>query len=70
MKIYFATQAEAQTAADAAHQYLIDSDRGYSTSVAEGKTVAWGIPIEEDDRWFIWIDPRLYELFGVEVEQM
>ena len=69
MKHYCPDQAAAQAAADTAHQHLIDTDSGYAQSVEDGKTVCWCVPAEDDQGWFIWIEPRLYSLFGIVVAE-
>ena len=68
MKIYFTTQAEAQAAANAAHEYLIANDAAYSDSVKAGQTTCWDTPVKDDQGWGIIIEERVALAFRITAE--
>lgn len=45
-RLEFATQAEAQAAADALHVEMQKKDKDYEASVKAGHTTAWAIPYQ------------------------
>ncbi len=68
MKLYRATWEESQADADNAFGYLVGNDDGFAASVALGQTVTWDTPKEDEGGWYIHIEPKLYPLFGIEVQ--
>ncbi len=69
MKLYRATWEESQADADNAFGYLNQNDDAFAASVALGQTVAWDTPKQGDRGWFIHIEPKLYALFNVVLEE-
>lgn len=63
MRIFAGSEEEAQALADSCHAYLIATDPTYAASVAAGQTVRWAIPAQEDDQWFIPVEPRCFGAF-------
>ena len=59
-RLEFATQEEAQAAADKLHANMIAVDPDYASSVAKGHTTAWAIPDQERDADGKVIGPRWY----------
>lgn len=66
MRLYYATQAEAQTKAGAVHAWMVANDAAYAQSVEADQTLRWSIPEQDvdeagnpvDSRWFIVTKPR------------
>ena len=65
MIIKFATQEAAQAAADAAHQYLINTDPHYAASVAAGQTTAYSDVWEQGGKFCIHLEDRAQGAFDV-----
>jgi hypothetical protein len=63
MKIYYATEKEAQAAADTAHAYLIANDVGYAKSVKAGLTKRWSVPEFDGKQWFILAEAKVASEF-------
>lgn len=65
-RLEFATQEEAQTAADRIHLKMIEVDADYARSVSLGHTTAWAIPYQDRDAngnvigtlWYVNIKDR------------
>ena len=57
-RLEFATQQEAQDAADAIHAKMIQVDKDYERSVIAGQTTAWAIPYKDGAVWCVNVKDR------------
>lgn len=56
------TEAEAYELADRCHAFLIANDEAYADSVAEGYTLQWAIPAQDEATglWQVPVSERVY----------
>lgn len=57
-RLEFATQQEAQDAADALHVEMVKKDKDYEASVNAGHTTAWAIPYQDGAVWCVNVKDR------------
>ena len=57
-RLEFATQTEAQTAADEIHAKMIQVDKDYAKSAAEGHTTEWAVPYQDGAVWCVNVKDR------------
>lgn len=70
---YIATsKADAEAAADKAHQHKIATDPHYAKSVAEGRTLRWSFPLQETDKdgnpvggYYIPVEEPVLDAFSI-----
>ena len=71
MRYIAASKADAEAAADKAHQHKIATDPAYAKSVAEGRTLRWSLPLQEVDKdgkpvggYYIPVEERVLDAFN------
>lgn len=64
MKYLATSKADAEAAADKAHQHKIATDPFYAKSVAEGRTLRWSFPLQDKNGYYIPVEEPVLDAFS------